>query len=464
MPAAFSWFLAARYLVTRRVNALGVGGVAVAVWALIVVIAVFSGFIGEIRDSIRTSSPELMLTNLDPDRHHSYQELREIIEADRDVVATAPRLTHYGIYYPADRRGDSAFAQPQGFQSSSFDFVTLLGIDSVGETRVTNLARWLQLPPSTPPSFAVEDHNNPFDVSPGRLRMSSGGGAIIAAPGGILLAFDRISTPRLRSVIIRPGTVIDVVSANEQEDHLRSIRWRMVLSGGFETGHRLFDDGTAIIDIEELRTILGHDIDRPGSIDLVTAVAIRPRPGADLEALTERLTRACAELGGGQVLTWEDQNSVFLGAVDQERGMMKLVLFAVMLVAAFLVYATLHMMVTQKTKDIGILSSMGATEGAIQTIFLLCGLAVSALGCTLGATFGYLSVIWLNPVNDWMFANFQTELFPRRLYNMDEVPYQLEGGWILTVILAAVILSLLVAWLPARRAARMEPVRALSYE
>ena len=122
------------------------------------------------------------------------------------------------------------------------------------------------------------------------------------------------------------------------------------------------------------------------------------------------------------------------------------------------------MMVTQKTKDIGILSSMGATEGAIQTIFLLCGLAVSALGCTLGATFGYLSVIWLNPVNDWMFANFQTELFPRRLYNMDAVPYQLEGGWILTVILAAVILSLLVAWLPARRAARMEPVRALSYE
>ncbi len=98
MPAAFSWFLATRYLVTRRVNALGVGGVAVAVWALIVVIAVFSGFIGEIRDSIRTSSPELLLTNLAPDRDHSYEALREVIEADQDVLATAPRLSHYGIY------------------------------------------------------------------------------------------------------------------------------------------------------------------------------------------------------------------------------------------------------------------------------------------------------------------------------------------------------------------------------
>ncbi len=462
MPAAFSWFLAARYLVTRRVNALGVGGVAVAVWALIVVIAVFSGFIGEIRDSIRTSSPELLLTNLAPDRDHSYEKLREIIEADQDVQATAPRLNHYGIYYPADRRRDPVYTQTQGFQSSQFNFVTLLGIDSGREAPVTDLARWLQPPQSTPQSFAVEDQGDPFDVSPGRLRVTAaGGGTIVAAPGGILLAFDRItSVDSLRR--IRPGTFIDVVSVNERED-LR-IRWKMVLSGGFETGHRLFDAGTAIIDIEELRTILGHDIDRPGSIDLVTAVAIRPHPGADLQTLAGRLTLACAELGGGQVLTWEDQNRVFLGAVDQERGMMKLVLFAVMLVAAFLVYATLHMMVTQKTKDIGILSSMGATEGAIQTIFLLCGLAVSALGCTLGATFGYLSVIWLNPVNDWMFANFQTELFPRRLYNMDEVPYQLEGGWILTVILAAVILSLLVAWLPARRAARMEPVRALSYE
>ena len=422
MPAAFSWFLAFRYLVTRWVNMLGIGGVALAVWALIVVIAVFSGFIGEIREHIRISSPELLLTNLDPDRDHSYDRLRAVIEADDDVEATAPRLDHYGIYYPTDRGRELAMTQAQGFDSHAFNYVTLLGIDPGMEAGVMELDRWLEPSRIGHELLMVEEPANPFRIDPERVRLPPGGPttAILSAPAGILLAFARMER---RSEPVRPGMLLNLVSADEKDNgELRYIRWSFVSSGGFETGHRLFDDSTAIVDIEELRTILGHDIDRMDSVDLVSSVAIRPRPGVDLAALAARLTDSCRPLSGGVVLTWEEQNAVFLGAVDQERGLMKIVLFAVMLVAGFLVYATLHMMVTQKTKDIGILTSMGATQGAIQSIFILSGLVVATLGCTLGTVSGYLSVIWLNPVNDWLYAKFRVELFPRGVYSMSEVP------------------------------------------
>ena len=451
---------------TRWVNLLGIGGVALAVWALIVVIAVFSGFIGEIREHIRVSSPELLLTNLDPDRDHSYDDLRAVIEADDDVAATAPRLTHYGIYYPTGRGRELARTRAQGFDSHAFNYVSLLGIDPAREAGVTELQRWMEPPLSDYEPLRVEVRADPFRISPDRVRLprESGGPKtpILSTPAGILLAFSRMLKP---SDPVRPGMLMNLVSADEKENgELRYIRWSFVSSGGFETGHRLFDDSTAIVDIEELRTILGHDIDRMDSVDLVSSVAIRPRPGVDLAALAARLTDSCRPLSAGHVLTWEEQNAVFLGAVDQERGLMKIVLFAVMLVAGFLVYATLHMMVTQKTKDIGILTSMGATQGSIQAIFILSGLVVATVGCTLGALSGYVSVLLMNPINDWVYATFEAELFPRRVYNMSEVPYRLEADWILTVIFAAVALSLVVAWLPARRAARMEPVQALSYE
>ena len=144
--------------------------------------------------------------------------------------------------------------------------------------------------------------------------------------------------------------------------------------------------------------------------------------------------------------------------------MMEIVLFVVMLVSAFVIYTTLHMMVTQKVKDIGIVAAVGGAPGGIGAVFLLSGVVVGVLGTALGVLAGVLSAVWLNPVNDWLYEAFQVELFPRGLFDLDEVPCHLEPSWVATVAVGAVLLSVLVAFLPAQKAARLNPVTALSFE
>lgn len=467
MIPAYSGFLAWRYLRTRWVNLLGMLGVAVAVWALIVVIAVFSGFIDEIRSSIRIATPDLLCTGLPLDT--SYAELDEVLRADPDVAATAPRLRHHGMYFPYGRVG-RRIQQTRGLVTSplAFDFVELIGVDPAKELETTGLATWIEQ--GIDDGYPVADPEHPLYVPPEReerwrvrSRQPGTPGPLIDTSPGILLSTRRLATGRLEL-----GQQLSVVTARfvrvDGDTDLVEVRRYFAVAGGFETRHRVLDDTTALIGIDALREMLGQHPDDPFAVDVVSDVAIRVRAGADSAVVAARLQDALAADFGASVLTWEEQNHVFLGAVDQERGMMKLILFAVMLVSAFLIYSTLHMTVTQKIKDIGILSSMGAAPSGVLRIFLISGAVVGVVGCALGVVTGVLSAYYLNDVNDWMRARFGVELFPTELYALDRVPYDIEPGWVVQVALLALAITLLAAWLPARRAARMDPVRALAYE
>lgn len=253
---------------------------------------------------------------------------------------------------------------------------------------------------------------------------------------------------------------------------MRTHRVHTAFAGWFSTGHRMFDETEALLPIETLRTMLGHDLADPSAIDLVTDVAVRVRAGttpAELAACKRRIADAVqALLPAGSpscsVLDWEEQNPVFLSAVGREQTMMQFVLFVVMLVSVFVIYATLHMMVVQKWKDIGILAALGGTQRGIGFVFLLCGLVIAATGALFGTALGAFSVRHLNDFNDWLFEHTSLELFPRALFDLQRVPVRLETSWLLQVALGSIGLALVVAFLPSRKASRMNPVKALSYE
>jgi lipoprotein-releasing system permease protein len=121
-------------------------------------------------------------------------------------------------------------------------------------------------------------------------------------------------------------------------------------------------------------------------------------------------------------------------------------------------------MVVQKVKDIGILAAIGGSPRGIGGVFLFGGFVVASTGTLLGIGAGLLSVQWLNPINDWLSAHFGIELFPRSLFDLKEIPCDLQPSWIAAVAIGALLLALLVAYVPSRKAARMNPVQALSHE
>lgn len=496
MIPAFSPFLALRYLVTRRINVLGVCGVAFAVWAMLIVDGVFTGFVTDIRTDVRASSPPLLLTELPHET--GYEPLRAALEADPDVAATAPRLRHHGLLQPV--RAGAAPGQARSSQlefeqaRTSNGFAVLMGIDPAREPQVVRLDAWLDRGPEQiarrgrrDPRAVVFDEPDadrrqellvpddveyraraaaglPRDPDPARHR---------SAWPGILLGWPRVfANPR--AVQGDPLDVLCVAFPTEDEDGavMRPHTTRMAFAGWFSAGSRMFDETTALVPIETLRTMLGHDAYDPSSVDLVTDVAIQPREGLTptaLAALRGRL-RALAQgaLPSGsppcEVLDWQEQNETFLSAVAQEQAMMEIVLFVVMLVSAFVIYTTLHMMVTQKVKDIGIVAAVGGSPAGIGGVFLLGGVVVGVVGTALGVAAGVLSAVWLNPFNDWLYSTSGVELFPRGLFDLDGVPCHLEPSWVVTVATGAVLLSVIVAFLPARKAARLNPVTALSFE
>ena len=471
LPPTFSWFLAIRYLVTRWVNLIGMLGIALAVWAMIVVISVFSGFIQEARRGIEGASPQLLLTDLK--ENADFRDLEPALRKVKGVLEVAPRLHHYGMLLPhfGGKLAQRTTTIPSANSTANKSSVVIVGIDPELETDTTNLQAWLgddieehiEAPIHLPQaSFCVESADNPFSVSPGRVSqahelLTGQGKEVLGEQDGILLGVMRIN---FGDQII-PGQRVDIISAryNHDDNEFKKIRIITHLSGVFRTQHRMLDLTVCMIDINLLRDHMGE-----GEAELITDVAIKVNAGENLATVAADLEAAVADLGGGIAMDFEDQNSTYLGAIDQERALMKIVLFAVMLVAGFLIFATMHMMVAQKVKDIGILTALGATASNTGYIFVLGGLAVGVAGCTIGSVIGCLSSYFLNDINELAYQWTGEELFPRRVYNLTEVPVDLDPTWITQVVLGALFLSILVSWLPARRAARLDPVKALMHE
>ena len=497
MIAAFSPFLAVRYLLTRRINLLAIGGVMFAVWAIVLVDSVFTGFVSQIRTDVRGSATDLMVTSLPHDT--GYEPLRAVLEADTDVVATAPRLRHHGVLQPlralARSSGRPAQSHQVDFDHTENGFALLLGIDWEREEAVSGLRQWLVRGPQelssrwandfwTTPLLDETDPRQRARMRPppeaewyarGRTRLPREAEPELQSGNwdGVCFGWQRIRRIGTQPPLAEPFDLLCAAFAGaDGRATLATDSTRVAFAGVFATGYRAFDETTVLMPIETLRTLLGHDADDPRSLALVTDVAVRVRAGLDAAALAAAKARLQAavqavlppDAGPCLVADWVEQNEVFLSAVAHEQGMMQFVLFVVMLVAAFVIYATLHMMVVQKVKDIGILAAIGGAPRAIGAVFLLGGLVVALIGTTLGVAAGVTSAVYLNDANEWMFANTGLELFPRQMFDLREVPCRLVPSWIALVAVGAVVLALVVAAIPSRRAARMNPVEALSYE
>jgi lipoprotein-releasing system permease protein len=165
-----------------------------------------------------------------------------------------------------------------------------------------------------------------------------------------------------------------------------------------------------------------------------------------------------------RLFDWRETNSVFFGALQVERTVMFLILSLIIVVAAFNIISGMIMMVKDKTRDIAILRTMGATSGTILRVFLMSGSAIGIVGTFLGLVLGVLFCWNIESIRQLLMAVTGADLFPETIYFLSKLPAKMEVGEIVTVVIMALTVTILATVYPAWRAARLDPVDALRYE
>ncbi len=467
----YKYFLALKYLLSRWINLLCVFGISVAVWALVVFGAVFSGFVRDARDLTRGPAADLSLMVGKPSL--SFEEVDALIHEDPAVQATAPRLAWPGMLHTG--RSQVATVNTREKAAERSDFVKILGIDPVLEYGVSGLAGWLTQGMRESPDDSEKDSldlEDPFRFDEKTLQKLFRGKPPMALEDGILMGSRRYNIERMRISGLSMGSRVVFTSgrkletAEDQDTEVAPIKLAFRTAHLFRTPNfRVHERSVIYVDIDVLRPAFGQDPEDEGFQDIFNEIAIKLKPGADLDKVKDRLNaRVRKQFPTTKVFTWEERKQEFLAAINQEQSMIRIILFVLMVVACFLIFATMHMMVTEKTKDIGVLSALGATQGGILWVFMTCGMAIGLVGTLWGLLWGLVWIASRNFIDQTLTQQFGVQLFPYEIFGLTEIPAQIEPTWLITVCLGTFLSAVLFSAFPALRAARMEPVQTLRYE
>lgn len=230
----------------------------------------------------------------------------------------------------------------------------------------------------------------------------------------------------------------------------------------YESGLGEFDANIAFVPLKDLQLSRGL-VDPTTGVARFNAIMLKLNDEADAIEVRDQLRdEFSSQLF--RVSTWRDQQNSLLQAIQMETVLLNILLFMIIAVAGFGIFAIFLMIVVEKTRDIGILKSLGASSGGVMGIFLSYGLALGLVGATAGLGLGILLERNINTVKDWVSWITGQPIFDPSVYFFNEIPTLINPLAVTWICLGAITIAVLSSVFPAWRASRLHPVRALRYE
>jgi lipoprotein-releasing system permease protein len=431
-------------------TAISIFGVFLGTSAPIIALSVMSGFEIDLKTKIRATKADIVVSAAEDKPFTDWQVVQKQLTAIPEVVSSMAYIESEVIIKHA--------TNPSGMG------IILRGIDPSSAPRVLNLGRtlregkveWLDHPAEIPMEQAdlmrdvpliLGDKDGDQDAEEA-VRRRTKEGAALARPHDVLpgvLLGEELFEHTLRVYV---GSDVDIacplcgVGPTGPMPKLKPFR----VAGHFYTGMYEFDSKLAYVSLAEAQKFLGM----PGE---VTGIEVRTRNPDAAPALATRIARL---LGPGyEVRSWEELNKALFMALRLEKIAMFIVLTFIVLVASFSIISNLIMLVTEKAREVAILKSMGARDGAIMRIFVAEGLYIGLIGLALGLAVGISTCV--------LIAKRGLPLDPD-VYYIQKLPVVMRGGEIAGICLAALGLSGLATLYPAFLASRLRPVEGLRYE
>ena len=256
---------------------------------------------------------------------------------------------------------------------------------------------------------------------------------------------------------IRPGDKITLTSPKVRSTPFGSVPRQRTYEIAFIFDVEMYEynSGFVFMPLETAQTFFQYN-------NAVTGLEVFLKDADSLDEIRKSVELAVEGLAG--VYDWRDTNQSFFNALQVERNVMFLILTLIILVAAFNIISSMIMLVKDKTHDIAILRTMGATSGSMLRIFMLTGASIGMIGTFFGALLGIAFATNIESIRQWLEGLTGTELFSAEIYFLSQLPAEIDWGEVVAVILMAFVLSILATIIPALRAARLDPVEALRYE
>ncbi len=306
---------------------------------------------------------------------------------------------------------------------------------------------------SQPGSSAQPAASDPTAPWPARVYVGA---------GLVEFTYEDRDTGQMRTVrMVQPGD--DVQISTVTAGHPPQVcRFNATVVDLFRSGMSEYDSTLVFCNIEELQRVRGMIDPETGSRS-ITSIHIKLKNYDDAKEVVRRL-RAVFPPSTFSVRTWEQKQGPLLAAVEMESAILNVLLFLIIAVAGFGILAIFFMIVVEKTRDIGILKALGASSGGIMSIFLSYGLALGVVGSGVGVALGLVFVHYINEIESGLSWLLGRKVFDERIYYFPEIPTHVDPWMVLFVALGAMSIAVLASVLPARRAARLDPVEALRYE